>query len=108
MNGPSLDAFEDTVTKDGLIIVNSSIVSRKVLRNDVRVLYIPLTEMGSNLGLTAAANMVCIGAYLEYTKLMDFTLVFDTIRKILKKKQFIDLNITAVEKGVQYVREHYS
>jgi len=108
MNGPSLDAFEDAVTKDGLIIINSSIVDRKVLRDDVRVLYIPLTEMASNLGLTAVANMICIGAYLEYTKLMDYKLIFDAIRKMLKKKKFIDINIKAVEQGVKYVRENYS
>jgi len=108
MNGPSLDAFEDMVTKDGLIIVNSSIVDRKIRRTDVRVLYIPLTEMASNLGLTAAANMICVGAYLEYTKLMDYKVAFDAIRKSIKKKKFIDTNIKAVETGVKFARENYS
>ncbi|MDZ7264948.1 MAG: 2-oxoacid:acceptor oxidoreductase family protein [candidate division KSB1 bacterium] len=107
MNGPSLDAFEESVEPGGLIIVNSSIIDRKLHRKDVRALYIPLTEMASNLGLTAAANMVCIGAYLEYTKIMDYRLVFDSIQKVIKKKKFLELNIKAVEAGVQYVREHY-
>jgi 2-oxoisovalerate ferredoxin oxidoreductase beta subunit len=108
MNGPSLDAFEDTVTKDGLIIVNSSIIDRKVNRADVRAMYIPLTDMASNLGLTAAANMVCVGAYLEYTKIMDYKVAFDAIRKSIKKKKFTDTNIKAVEEGVKFVRENYS
>ncbi len=108
MNRPSLDAFEDTVPKDGLIIVNSSITDRKVNRKDVRVLYIPLTEMASSLGLTAVANMVCIGAYLEYTKIMDYRLVFDAIPKMLKKKKFVEVNTKAVEAGVKYVQEHYA
>jgi Pyruvate/2-oxoacid:ferredoxin oxidoreductase gamma subunit len=108
MNGPSLDAFEDTVTKNGLIIVNSSIIDRKVNRTDVRAMYIPLTNMASNLGLTAAANMVCVGAYLEYTKIMDYKVAFDAIRKSIKKKKFTDTNIKAVEEGVKFVRENYS
>ena len=108
MNGPSLDAFEDTVTTDGLIIINSSIVDRKVRRTDVRAMYIPLTDMASNLGLTAAANMVCVGAYLEYTKIMDYKVAFEAIRKSIKKKKFIDVNIKAVEEGVKFVRENYS
>jgi 2-oxoisovalerate ferredoxin oxidoreductase beta subunit len=108
MNGPSLDAFEDTVTKGGLIIVNSSIIDRKVNRADVRAMYIPLTDMASNLGLTAAANMVCVGAYLEYTKIMDYKVAFDAIRKSIKKKKFTDTNIKAVEEGVKFVRENYS
>ena len=108
MNGPSLDAFESTVTKDGLIIVNSSIVDRKVKRSDVSAMYIPLTEIASSLGLTAAANMVCIGAYLEYTKIMDYKVAFNAIRKSIKKKKFIDINIKAVETGVKFVRENYA
>lgn len=108
MNGPSLDAFEDTVVPGGLIIVNSSIVERKAKRSDVRVMYIPLTEMASKLGLTAAANMVCIGAYLEYTKIMDYRLTFDAIRKSIKKKKYVDINLKAVEEGVRFVRENYA
>lgn len=108
MNGPSLDAFETTVAKNGLIIVNSSIIDRKVNRSDVRALYIPLTEMASKLGLTTVANMICVGAYLEYTKIMDYRVVFDAIRKMLKKKKYLDTNIQAVEQGVKYVRENYS
>ena len=107
MNGPSLDAFEDTVSKDGLIIINSSIVDRKVKRTDVKVVYIPLTEMASNLGMTAVANMILIGAYLEYTKLMAQEAAIEGVRQNLKKKKFIDINIKAVEEGVKFIRENY-
>lgn len=106
MNGPSLDAFEDTVTKDGLIIVNSSIVDRKVKRKDVRTLYIPLTEMASNLGLTRVANMVCIGAYLEYTQIFDLSAMIASVKKNLKKKNLIDINIKAIEEGAKFVKEN--
>ena len=108
MNGPSLDAFENDVETDGLIIVNSSIIDRKVKRDDVHTLYIPLTEIASNLGLTAAANMVCLGAYLAYTKLMDYKLLFDIIPLAIKRKKFVEVNKKAVEAGVQYIKEHYS
>ncbi len=107
MNTPSLDAFEKDVVKNGLIIVNSSIVDRKVKRDDVRALYIPLTEIASNLGLTAAANMVCLGAYLEYTKIMDTKSLAKVIPMTLKRKNLADLNIRAVEEGVKYIREHF-
>ncbi|MEE4310476.1 MAG: 2-oxoacid:acceptor oxidoreductase family protein [candidate division KSB1 bacterium] len=105
MNTPSLDAFEDDVVKDGLIIVNSSIVDRKVKRKDVDTIYIPLTEIASNLGLTAAANMVCLGAYLEYTKLMDNKLLSDILPLALKRKNLVDINVKAIEAGVKFIRE---
>jgi len=107
MNAPSLDAFENDVVKNGLIIVNSSIVDRKVKRQDVDTIYIPLTDIASTLGVTAAANMVCLGAYLEYTKIMDYRLLYDTIPIALKKKDLIELNIKAVDQGVKYIRENY-
>ena len=106
MNGPSLDAFEDSVQTDGLIIVNTSIVNRRVKRDDVRTLYIPLTEIASALGLTAAANSVLLGAYLQYTKIIDYKRLFDAIPIALKKKNLIDVNLKAVEKGAKWVREN--
>ncbi len=108
MNSPSLDAFEDDVEPGGLIIVNTSIVDRKVKRDDVDVLYIPLTEIASNLGLTAAANMVCLGAYLEYTQIIDYQSLFDIIPLAIKKKNLIDTNLKAVEAGVKYIHDNYS
>ena len=39
MNLPSLDKFEHTVKPGGLIVVNSSIIDRKVQRDDVKVVY---------------------------------------------------------------------
>ncbi|MBN1348473.1 2-oxoacid:acceptor oxidoreductase family protein [candidate division KSB1 bacterium] len=106
MNGPSLDVFEESVQKNGLIIVNSSIVNRKVKREDVRVLYIPLTEIAANLGLTAAANSVLLGAYLKYTNLIDYKKLFDAIPQALKKKNLIEINLKAVEEGAKWVMEN--
>ncbi len=108
MNGPSLDAFEDSVCQHGLIIVNSSIIDRKVKRNDVRAIYIPLTEMAANLGMTAVANMICIGAYLEYTKIMKPEVAKKGVRQNLKKKKFLDINMKAIDEGVKYIQKNYS
>ncbi len=108
MNGPSLDAFEDAVADDGLIIVNSSIVDRKVKRKDVKVVYIPLTKMASDLGMAAVANMILIGAYLEYTKIMDPDVAKKGVRKNLKKKKFVDINMKAIDEGVKFIQENYS
>ena len=100
MNGPSLDAFEDTVCKDGLIIINSSMVDQKVKRTDVKVIYIPLTEMASDLGMTAVANMILFGAYVKYTIIMDPEIAKKGVRHNLKTKKFLDINMIAIDEGV--------
>lgn len=108
MNGPSLDTFEADVEPDGLIIVNSSMIARKVVRNDVRVIYIPMTEIAANLGLVAAANMVMLGAYLAYTGIIPVEKLIETVPLGLKKKHLIDINIQAVQAGVQFIKNNFS
>jgi 2-oxoisovalerate ferredoxin oxidoreductase beta subunit len=107
MNGPSLDTFEPDVEPDGLIIVNSSIITRKVVRNDVRVIYIPMTEIAAGLGLVAAANMVMLGAYLAFTGIIPVEKLIETVPLGLKKKHLIDINIQAIQAGVQVIQKNY-
>jgi 2-oxoglutarate ferredoxin oxidoreductase subunit gamma len=53
MNAPSLDMFEDSIVPQGLVIVNSSLVPRKLRRDDVRAVYAPVTEIAKDAGLIA-------------------------------------------------------
>ena len=61
MNLPSLDKFEKDVVPGGTIIVDSSIISRKVARDDVKVIYLPASEISEKAGIKGAANMVILG-----------------------------------------------
>jgi len=107
MNGPSLDTFEKDIIPGGLIIVNSSIIDHKSTRKDVNVLYIPMTQIASDLGLMLAANMVALGAYLEYTKIMSIDALFEVLPYTIRKKELIEVNRKAVEAGASYVRTNY-
>jgi len=106
MNDPSMDAFEDTLKPGGLMIVNSSIISRKSKRKDVDVLYIPLTDIAAKLGLNAAANMVLLGAYVEYTGLLPLDHLKNIVPRGLKRKALAEKNLEAVEAGAQWVHEN--
>ncbi|MBU0508051.1 2-oxoacid:acceptor oxidoreductase family protein [bacterium] len=108
MNDPSLDSFENSVVKGGLIIVNSSIISRKVRRKDVVALYIPLTDIAAEHGITAAANMVLLGAYLEYSKLLPVDSIKEIIPIGIKRKQLVEANLRVVDAGVEWIRKSLS
>ena len=58
MNGPSLDKFEKDVQPGGSIFVDSSLVSRKVEREDVKAYYIPATAMAREMGAPGLANKI--------------------------------------------------
>ncbi len=105
MNQPSLDKFEPAVKPGGLILVNQSIVERKVQRDDVQAIYVPSLEIASELGNMRVANMTMLGAYIEATKYLKFETVVDMLRNIFtgKKAHLVELNEVALQRGADCV-----
>ena len=65
MNLPSLDKYESTVAPGGMIFLDSSLIERKVARDDVKVFYIPATKLASDNKMPTLANMIIIGKILK-------------------------------------------
>ncbi len=106
MNLPSLLKFEPTVKAGGTIFVNSSIISEKVTRTDVKAVYVPCLEIAQELGNMKVANMVMLGAYIQAMG----NLSFETIKEMLvhmftgPKAKLVDLNIEALARGAACVQ----
>ena len=64
MNLPSLDKYEDAVVSGGTIFVDSTLIERKVKRDDVTVHYIPATKLANDNGMPSLANMIIVGKIL--------------------------------------------
>ena len=104
MNGASVDKFLPGVKPGGLVLVNSSIVTEKIKRDDVDVLEIDATNTAVKVGNLRVANMVMLAGFLKKTEL--FTL--DDIIRVLKERftgarsqDLIPLNIKAIEMGLE-------
>ena len=104
MNLPSLDKFEATAVPGAKIFVDSSLVERKVERDDVEVYYIPATKLASDENLPGLANMIMIGHVIAKAGVMPYENVESTMKKLVpaKKQNLIELNIKAVELGYNY------
>lgn len=104
MNLPSLDKFENTAVPGAKIFVDSSLIDRKVERNDVDVYYIPATKLASDENLPGLANMIMIGHVIAKAGVMPYENVETTMKKLVpaKKQNLIELNIKAVELGYNY------
>ena len=106
MNLPSLLKFEPTVKAGGTIFVNSSIITEKVSRTDVKAVYVPCLEIAQELGNMKVANMVMLGAYIQAMG----NLSFETIKEMLvhmftgPKAKLVDLNIEALARGAACVK----
>lgn len=104
MNLPSLDKFESAAVPGAKIFVDSSLIDRKVERDDVEVFYIPATKLASDENLPGLANMIMIGHMIKHAGVMPYENVEKTMAKLVpaKKQNLIELNIKAVELGYNY------
>lgn len=109
MNSPSLDKFEPKVKPGGRILVNSSLVERKVNRDDINAYYIPVNEIAVKLGNPRVANMVMIGAYLQLTKLFTKDEILDILKQSFgeEKAHLIAINDEAINAGMEYIANNY-
>ena len=104
MNLPSLDKYEDATKKGGQIFVDSSLIERKVERDDVETYYIPATRIASDEGLTGLANMIMIGHMIAKSGIIPEENIEKAMQKVVPaaKQNMFDLNMKAVKLGMEY------
>ena len=106
MNFPSLEKFESTVAKQGLVFLNASLISESLSREDVEVLRIPTAELAKEVGSDRVINMVMIGAFCAKTGLLTMEEAFKGMEAALKgKERFFDLNRKGIERGFSFIAE---
>lgn len=106
LNQPSLDKFEERIVKNGLVILNSSLVQRQVKRQDLDVAEVAATEIAQRLGNTKVANIVCLGAFIKKTGLLKADSLLAAIEELFseKKPDLIDINKKALQAGLDLSR----
>jgi 2-oxoglutarate ferredoxin oxidoreductase subunit gamma len=102
MNAPSLERFKNRITDKGLLIINSSLVSRYTNRN-VRLLQFPFTDIAIKLGNIRVANVVALGCFIAEKKIVDLKSASRVISDIApqEKKYLIGINKRALEEGAR-------
>ena len=101
MNKPSLAKFMPKLKKDGVCLVNTSLVKNAEYREDIRVFEVPVNDIALKLGNLKVANMVMLGAYLAITKVFTEDEILDIMKKKFtgSKAALIEVNKKALEEG---------
>ena len=101
MNLPSLEKFEDAVVPGGIIILDSTIISKKVSRTDVKVIYLDASKIAEDNGLKGAANMVILGRLFKETAFCSPENLDKGLQKTIpaKKMALLDNNRKAISLG---------
>lgn len=108
LNLPSLNKFEPLMKKDGIIILNKTIIPQDVKRKDVRVCKIDAQTIAKELGNEKVTNLILLGAYSELEK----TVSIETLKKSLKvyltgrKEKLIPINERALDTGAAAAKEY--
>jgi len=114
MNIPSMD-FTPLLKPGGLLLMNSSLIPERKIRDDIRVLKVPATEIADHLenpdnipDTKIASNCVMLGAYFSATgQELDRNRLNEVFRHYLvdRKTVYTQLDSIATEKGYEFVRQ---
>lgn len=104
MNRPSLDKFENAIEEGGIVIIDSTLIDRKIDREDISAFYVPATKLAEESGLKTLANMILVGKLLKETGFSTMETLKKALEKCVppKKHHLLDANIKAIELGYNY------
>jgi len=105
MNSDSLPICEKILKKDGLIVINSTLVKENPSRTDLKIVKIEATGIAEQIGNLLFANMVALGAMAKLTKALHLTDIEGILKKFFPsdKHQFVPMNVKAIKSGYDAV-----
>ena len=104
LNEPSLTKFQPRLHRDGVQVVNASLVDKGLLDASLRTVYIPVNDMAHELGNVKMANMVALGAWLKATGALPLNVVQDALNRVVSAHyaKLISANAKALEQGYNF------
>jgi len=102
LNQPSLDKFEEKIVSGGLAVVNTSMVKRRVQRDDLDVVKVDATNTANRLGNIRVANIVALGALIAKTGFVKTESAERAIEELFSQKKpgLVEINKKALAKGL--------
>lgn len=104
LNLPSLDKYEKLVAPGGVLVVNTSMVDRKVTRKDIKVVEVPGNEIAEKLGDKRMTNMVCLGGLLANLTVLPVAAIEKALKEHLPERhqKLLPLNSQALQEGGKF------
>jgi len=100
MNQPSLEKFAPKLRKDGILVVNSSMIPIDSERTDIRKFRIRADDIALEMGNRRSANLVMLGAFVALDEIVNHDTLIQAIKKnFADKPQFIEVNCATFLKG---------
>ncbi|MBF0389463.1 MAG: 2-oxoacid:acceptor oxidoreductase family protein, partial [Desulfamplus sp.] len=106
MNRPSLEKFAPVVKKDGVVLINSSLISVRSGRSDIQELIVPANEVAVALGSVKCANIIAVSAFAAKSGMVDIEILRKCVEEeFASKAKLIPLNMQAFDEGLKIAAE---
>ncbi len=103
MNLPSLEKYEDSVVSGGSVFVDSTLIERKLRRDDVKAFYVPATALANELGTPSLANMIMVGKFIKETGAVSADDMEAALKKVVsaRHQDMLKANLNAIKRGFE-------
>ncbi|MDR0834030.1 MAG: 2-oxoacid:acceptor oxidoreductase family protein [Candidatus Symbiothrix sp.] len=107
LNQPSLDKFEKTVKKDGILLYDSSAITRKPSRKDIRIFEMNAFNTANGEGLGKVFNMMVLGGVLKVVPMVKLENVLAGLKKSIPERhhKYLPMNEKAILRGMELIQE---
>ena len=100
MNPAAFEKLEPAIKPGGLLVVNQSLVSSKVSRQDISTVYVPANHLAGELGNDSVGNLVALGALVAGFPVVSKSSITAVIDGIFSKnKKHLEINKQALSTG---------
>ena len=105
MNSDSLPLCEGILRKNGLLLINSTLVKEDPNRNDIKTVKIDISGIAEKTGNVLFANMVAMGALAKLSGAFSIDRIEEILKKFFSadKHHFIPMNVQAIKAGAAAV-----
>ena len=106
MNEQAYKKFAGDLKAGGLLVLNSSRIKNEEIRDDVKVLSVPVDDIALELGNVKVANIVLIGALIGATDIVNKAVFVKSLEEKFKAKkpEILEMNMKALEKGIELAK----
>lgn len=104
LNEQAYNKFADSVKNGGNVILNSSLVTSSVERDDAKVMSVPVDDIALEVGSIKVANVVIIGVLIGATDIVSKEIFVQSLEEKFreKKPEILEMNMKALEKGIAF------
>ncbi|MBT8306160.1 MAG: 2-oxoacid:acceptor oxidoreductase family protein [Maribacter sp.] len=108
LNQQSMDKFEKTVKKGGVLIYDPNGITQHPTRQDIKIYQVEGYRLASELGNKKVFNMIVLGGFLKIKPIVHLESVIEALKKSLPERHhnLIPLNKEAITIGMQNLFSH--